>query len=125
MHTIGRHERELRQRIEAIEQRTQDAACPIYGSAAKSGHLVGSGVLLGVHGITLLITAAHVLEEERRYVLHLPGESTILPFEGTWFTTRVYDAKGRPDFRQDIAFVVLNPKSADAVRGCRSLRPQD
>jgi hypothetical protein len=124
---MNRDEREtkLYECVAEIEGRAQSAACPIYGINKGQGTVLGSAFLLNVGGYTLLITAAHVLYLKHEYVLCLPGEGVLVPFDGEAYTTCVYNRNGRPNFRQDIAFVVLKPDSAAAIRGCRVLEPAD
>ncbi len=80
MNPKSAREQKLRARIAALEERAQKAACPIYGAAFKKGCLVGSGFLLAIDEVTLLVTAAHVLEEKRHHVLHLPANGWTVPF---------------------------------------------
>lgn len=121
------HEREerIRERIAEREAYAQTRACPIYGISGSKGQLVGSGFLLKVHDKTLLVTAAHVLDAKRESVLHVPGPGRLVPFEGQAYTTRDRDGSGPPNYRQDLAFIVLLPDSTAAIAGCEVLTGAD
>ncbi len=116
-------EEQLRRRIAQVEDTAQSAACPIYGIKDRDATLVGSAFLLNVSGDMVLVTAAHVLEWKREYALHAPGDSIAVPFEGTAYRTTASGIDGKPDFKQDIAFVVLT--SPAMVSGARVLRVDD
>lgn len=120
------HEREqrMRRRIAELEDYAQKRACPIYGISGNKGQLIGSGFLLKVNEKTLLISAAHVLDAKTELAWHGPGIGMVVPIEGQLFTTCEYDQNGQPDYKLDIAFVVLRPGSVAAI-ACEVLTPAD
>ena len=120
------HEREqqMRKQIAEVEDYAQKLTCPIYGISEYKGGLQGSGFLLEVGEKTLLVSAAHVLDTNSEFILHGPGEGVVVPVEGQHYTTCEYDKNGQPDYKLDIAFIVLRPASAASIAG-QVLTPSD
>jgi len=114
----------MRKRIAELEDYAQMRACPIYGISEHEGHLIGSGFLLKVGAKTLLISAAHVLDAKPELVLHGPGVGMLAPIEGQRYSTCEYDQNGQPNYKLDIAFVVLRPESEMAI-AAEVLSPAD
>lgn len=89
------------------------------------GRPIGSGFLLQLSTATLLITAAHVLDEMHRCTLHTIGKARIIPIEGTPYSTGPRSLEPRPDFGLDIGFVVLDEAAMQEPPACAKVEPKD
>lgn len=80
--------REYKERISLIEKSLGKYVCPIY-SINEKGKLIllGSAVLIRINIYNFLITAAHVLKENRESTLYLFGKSSLIELKGTVYTT--------------------------------------
>lgn len=94
--------------LHALEDKGQRYACPIYGVRGHIGKPIGSGFLLRIEERTLLVTAAHVLYERHFCTLQLPGQTRLVPFGGSLYSTGPRELVDNPDFELDIAFMDLN-----------------
>jgi len=103
----------------------QRGVCPIFGIRESVGGPIGSGFLLRVGTETLLLTAAHVVYRRYEIPLYIPGADHPIVLEGDFYTTGPRNRVTSPQFGVDIAFVVLNPRTASECSGCTILTPDD
>jgi hypothetical protein len=93
--------------VHALEDEAQRYACPIYGVKGDVGKPIGSGFLLRIRDHTFLVTAAHVLYERHFCTLQLPGQTRLVPFGGSLYSTGPRELVKEPDFGIDIALMDL------------------
>lgn len=92
-----------------FERAVQRYVCPIYSVTTTGAESVGSGFLLSVSSLTLLCTAAHVLDRARSAKLQIPAGNRVVPIEGDPFLSVDLSAKADDRFGCDFGFVVLRP----------------
>lgn len=126
------NERELafRKTLADLESKVQRFALPIYGVRGTVGKPIGSGFLLGIAGHTLLVTAAHVVDERHVCTLQIPGATRIVPFGGTVYSTGPREKVRDPDYGLDIALFDLDlsamlEQPATPVLAVSDLDPSD
>lgn len=89
---------------------------PIYGSSAQGSPIhIGTCILLNVRQENYLLTAAHVIDENKYSSLYVGGETELELIEGDFLTTRKPEG-GRSNDRYDFAWTKL-PKEFLAKLG--------
>ena len=74
----------LVENLESAERRIQGSICPIYVINARDNpKLLGSSVPFRVRRRTFLLTAAHVLDENKRTNLYVAGPEKLIALEGS------------------------------------------
>lgn len=118
-------ERQLRQNLQAIQNRVQSAVCPIYGldSRDRPG-LVGSSVLFSVNQHSFLLTAAHVLDENKHTTLYLAGRDQLVKVVGPSYRVAVPPA-GRGSDTLDFGFILLDKAIEHELSRFTGVAPQD
>jgi hypothetical protein len=102
--------REFNRRVAIVEDRITKYIIPLYGTNdRRERYVIGTGVLLRIQNDGFLITAAHVLDENRRAQtnIEIPGDGRLVPIDGQTMTTPL-PSSGRRDSRFaffDIALV--------------------
>lgn len=80
--------REYKEKISVIEKSLGKYVCPIYSIDEKEKlKLLGSAVLIRMNIYNFLITAAHVLKENKESTLYLFGKSDLVELKGTAYST--------------------------------------
>src|SRR5215210_833552 len=106
--TMSAAHREFNRRVALAEDRVAKYVVPIYGTDERhERYVVGSGVLMRVHGHGFLMTAAHVLDENRRAQtnIEVPGRGALLPIGGQAMKSPLPASGRRDDDRIDIGVV--------------------
>jgi hypothetical protein len=96
----------VREQINAItdtaKDRYKDSIRPLYAGEYPRG--IGSCFFLKVASENFLITAAHVLDEHASSPLYVGGTRDLVPFEGTYRSTKPPHGKAREDDHYDFAW---------------------
>lgn len=121
---MDKWKRDLYEKIWAAEDAVQECAAAVYGVDDKSlPYLVGSGTLLEVHGRYFLITAAHVLDENGRTNLYLPG-IPLVEVVGAGVKTQA-PLNNRKNDSIDLGIIEIDASAAKRVLGVRAITPSD
>ena len=111
--------------LAGLERDVQKFVCPIYGIGKDEGKLIGSGFLLKIKEKTILVTAAHVLEARGDLQLQIPGQTRIVPFGGTAYSTGFSHAASSATPEPDVAFMVLDTDTMVERPSTATLKPED
>ncbi len=118
-------ERRLRDNLQATEHRVQRAVSPIYGLDNRDRpQLIGSAVLLSVTPHIFLITAAHVLDENKDTTLYLAGRHEPIEVAGPSYRV-LAPPSGRRDDNLDVGFILLAGAMVNELARFTVLTPQD
>ena len=94
--------------LQQAERRVQGAVCPIYGIDERDRpQLIGSSVPFRLGTRSFLLTAAHVLDENRRTSLYVGGLNDLVPLAGSSHRTGTPIAGRRGD-TFDFGFVDIS-----------------
>ena len=94
--------------LEQAQHRVQGAVCPIYGNDERGRpQLIGSSVPFRLGTRSFLLTAAHVLDENRRTSLCVGGMSDLVPLAGTSYRTGT-PSSGRQGDKFDFGFIDIS-----------------
>jgi hypothetical protein len=90
--TVQEAERDrIGESIDAVSDQFGGAVRPVYGSDdRKLATHIGSATLLKVGGTPLIVTAAHVVDENEHTALYVAGEKHLVPIEAS------FEITGRP-----------------------------
>jgi len=116
----------LRQTLQEIEDRVQESICPIYSldERARPYQMV-SAVLLNVTPYSFLLTAAHVLDNNRQSTLYIAaGEDELVILTGESYRIPV-PAIGRKGDRFDFGFILLRSTIKSRLTRFKFLKPKD
>ena len=87
-------------------RRPKAGVCPIFRSLGDDTiEQFGSGVLFRIGKTHFLLTAAHVLDDNKKYELLIPGEREIIPLNGHYAGMRMPESGNRYDDRYDVAYI--------------------
>lgn len=102
--------------VERAEVRFREAVVPIYGSKANGRPIhIGSAVLLDLDGTKVLLTAAHVIDENRFTTLYVGGRQELKPVEGGFSVTGAPHGRDRDHY--DFAFYTIPKDLVDKLHG--------
>jgi hypothetical protein len=95
----------------------REAVRPIYASKPNGRPVhIGSAVLLNINGTKVLLTAAHIIDENTSTTLYVGGGPALVIIEGTFCVTGA--PKGMRDHDQyDFAFCAVSDSSAAEIGG--------
>jgi hypothetical protein len=111
--------------IQNAEQRIQGTVCPIYAvDDQRRPNLVGSSMLLRVATRSFLLTAAHVLDENKSSTLYVGGGDELVELTGRAHRTTP-PTTGRKDDLLDFAFIDVSDRSQDQWSRYRFLTTDD
>jgi hypothetical protein len=111
----------LRERIDIFaagaQARFHDAVIPIYGAKENgSPDHIGSAVLLKVNGRKVMLTAAHIVDENKVTTLYAPGRLKLIAIEGLFEATQAPHGNRDRD-RFDFAYCGLSDELSQAIVG--------
>ncbi|HEX8170996.1 MAG TPA: hypothetical protein VF824_10695 [Thermoanaerobaculia bacterium] len=115
---LSRAHREFNRRLALVEDRVAKYVVPLYGTDERGQrYVIGSGVLVQVHDEGFLVTAAHVLDENRRAMtnIEVPGRGALVPIGGQALKSPLPASGRREDDWIDIGAVPLSPALRDEV----------
>jgi hypothetical protein len=115
---LSSQHREFNRRVALAEDRAAKYVVPLYGTRDRSErYVVGSGMLLQIEGRGFLVTAAHVLEEQRiaQTNIEVPGRKALLPLSGRGIKSRLPESGRRADDRIDIGILPLTRDMVDEL----------
>src|SRR4051812_12573399 len=104
------------------------ATIPIALRQKKSSRseVIGSGVLVNVHGEIVLLTAAHVIDREADGDLLIPGRKYFTPLSGDFFKSKPPSSGRREDDKFDIGYVCLDKRPRQNLHSdCKILQRSD
>ncbi len=115
----------LRENLRQAEHRVQNAVCPIYGiNDRDKPQLVGSSILLRLPTRALLVTAAHVLDENKRTTLYVGGAEQLVQLVGPSYRV-LPPASGRQGDTLDFGFIDISDTAPDQWIRYRFVTPND
>ena len=118
-------EQVLKRTLQEIEERVQLAVCPIYGlDPCEKPFQVGSAILFTVATCSFLVTAAHVLDENKHTTLYVAGLNKLVPLAGPSHRVQA-PPTGRKDDSIDMGFVLLSKALQAELGRFTFLKPQD
>jgi hypothetical protein len=99
--------REFNRRVAEVEDRLAKHVVPLYGNRWGKRYVVPSGVLLQIDDTPLLITAAHVLDEQRHAQtnIELPGRQALIPIAGQAISSQIPAGRTRDDDSVDMGIL--------------------
>jgi hypothetical protein len=113
MHAVVR--RWMKEAVTASVAEFRSAIRPIYGSTERGlARHIASCTLLEMRGARLLMTAAHVIDENRHAGLYVAGECGLVAIETEFMTTAKPDGT-RDNDRYDFAVAKLPPEMVTAL----------
>jgi hypothetical protein len=100
---------DFKARINKIEHSLSKCICPIYSINEKNApELLGSSVLLKVSKLHFLVTAAHVIKENKNSTLYLFGRTKLIELIGTVYTTPFNVSINSKESKNEFAFMLLD-----------------
>ena len=115
---ISPEHREFNRRAALAEDRATKYVVPLYGTAERSKrYVVGSGALVRIDDMGFLLTAAHVLDEQRRVGtnIEVPGRNALLPIGGQAMKSPLPASGRRDDDQIDIGILPLQPEIVEEL----------
>jgi hypothetical protein len=107
------------------ERRVQCAVCPIYGIDSRDRpQLIGSAIPFRVAAHSFLLTAAHVLDENKQTTLYVGGVETLVPLAGSSHRVRAPNASRQND-KLDFGFVDISDTPPHQWSRYRFTTPED
>lgn len=93
-----------------LEKKQFDALCPIFLKHNLKGSLdqIGTGVLIDISGITFLLTAAHVIDENKYGDLLIPTTEGLKQIEGTFAYLDIPKYGTRDEDNLDVGYYKLD-----------------
>ena len=124
---------DLQERARTLLQRASDAATeqfraavrPIYGVGASSRpDQLGSSVLIEIDGIRSIVTAAHVIDDNRTMSLYVGGNDSLLPLVAEFGATIAPKDDRRMD-HYDFAVAELPITMLDGMEDLKFITPNE
>lgn len=101
---------------EQARSRFHEAIVPIYGSKENGRPVhIGSAILLDINDTKVLLTAAHVVDNNDFTTLYLGGGAELDPLRGEFSITQA--PLGRDRDRYDFAFTAISQDIAGKIKG--------
>jgi hypothetical protein len=104
----------------------QKSIRPAYkATAAGAAEHIGSCILLKLHGVELLVTAAHVLDSALDSFLYVGGEERLVPIDVTGFLATEKPGGNRQDDHFDFAITKIPPDKVGALGAVKFITEQE
>jgi hypothetical protein len=122
---MGEVEARLRENLQKAERRVQNAVCPIYGiNDRNQPQLLGSSILLRLRTRAVLVTAAHVLDENKRTTLYFGGAEQLIQLVGPSYRVRP-TLPDRQEDTFDFGFIDISETEPNQWSRYRFVTPND
>jgi hypothetical protein len=107
---------ETHRRLEELAAHQGNAVRPIYGQSMARPDLpepIGSCTLVRIHGVALLLTAAHIVEHHKVTTLYVAGKTCLVGITATFHATAPINARGEDAY--DFAACRLTASQLEAL----------
>ena len=106
---------EAHRRLESVAALQGRAVRPIYGEGKRPGLpvAIGSCTLIRTRGVSLLLTAAHVVENHKVTTLHVAGKTDLMPVTAEFHAT--VPINGADEDPYDFAACILTSEQIEAL----------